>query len=192
MKTKFKSAAAAAAFLADDPEVEKQVVEEVAKTRLVTILIKARMEKKWSQKQMAEALHCDPSRICRIESGSDDKLRWSEVISWFQALGLNVSLLLDDKTMPRAARIKHCVLRTHQMLEELISIAKETSGEPEIAKQIRQFYGEVLFNFITRFSDNYESLLSVIQVSDVSLPEKEGNEQEISANKKDETSVFSH
>jgi transcriptional regulator with XRE-family HTH domain len=166
MTTQFTDAAKLAAFLADDPEVETRVNAEIAKKRLVTAMIKARVQKGWNQRQMANAMKCTPSRICRLESSTDENLRMGDVIAYFQALGMGVDLLLNDKSLPVAARIKHCVLRTDALLKELAGIAQELNGETEVVDKIHQFYGEVLFNFLTRFSDRYENLLSVIQVSE--------------------------
>ena len=69
MNTKYQSVSEAAAFLADASDVKDKVDLEIARSTLVTALIQMRLEKGLTQKDIADALHCDPSKISKLEAG---------------------------------------------------------------------------------------------------------------------------
>ncbi|AKJ65241.1 helix-turn-helix domain-containing protein [Kiritimatiella glycovorans] len=164
MSTKYQSASEAAAFLADDPEAKERIDLETARRTLVTALVRERVRKGLSQKDIAQAMRCDSSKISRIEAGNDLSLKWGDIIGYLAAMKMNVSLVMDDATLPAAARIKQCVFRTHELLEDLVQLAREVDGDTEITDKIHQFYGEVLFNFAIKFGSSYEQLKSVLAI----------------------------
>ena len=170
MSKKIMSISEAAGRLAGDPETSKEVEEEVRNSRLVTALMALRTRKGMSQKQVADAMGCDPSKISKMESGNDLNLRWGDVLAYVRSLGINMSLCLDDSTLPAAVRIKQCVMQIHDLLQSLVEIAKQVKGEAAITDKIHQFYGEVLLNFLLRFDSGYQDLLSVIRISDSEKP----------------------
>ena len=70
-------------------------------------------------------------------------------------------LAFEDEKLPAAARIKTHVLQIHKLLEELSVLAKEVGDDDNITSKIHEFYGEVLFNFMIRFEENYKRLPSI-------------------------------
>ena len=171
MNNEIKSVAEAAAFLADDPKVQQGVEREIARSSLVTALINLRVHKGYTQKQIAEAMRCDPSKISKLESGNDLSLKWIDIVGYLMAMDMNISLVFDDDTLPAAEQIKQHVFRIHALLERLADLAKEVDDDRELTDKIHQFYGEVLFNFVTRFGDSYAKLTSVLKI-----PEQEARE----------------
>ena len=164
MNTKYDSVSDAAAFLADEPEVKEKIDQEIARSTLVTALIQIRLRKGCTQKDIADAMHCNPSKLSKLESGNDMGLKWGDIVGYLAAMNMNMSIMIDDSTLPAAERIKQCVFRIHELLEGLAKLAEEVDGDSEMADKIHQFYGEVLFNFVARFGDSYEKLTSVLKV----------------------------
>lgn len=155
MTTRFKSAAEAAAYLADNPEVKSQVENVISSNSLVSMLVSIRLSKGMSQTAIAQTMGCDPSKICKIESGNDARLRLSDVAGYLSALNVGMSMLFDDRSLPAAERIKHCVFKIHDDLESLAKLAQTVVDDKQIIDKIHQFYGEVLLNFLSRFRESY-------------------------------------
>jgi len=147
-----------AAGLAEDEEATKRVRVHAMGTRLIRMLIGLRIAKKLTQRQIAAKMGVHASKVCRMEAGNDDQLHWGDVIKYIGALGVNLSVLVDDPSLPAAERIKHHVLTVHALLEQLRTLAHKMGEGEEITTKIKQFYGEVLFNFVLRFRDSYGKL----------------------------------
>jgi transcriptional regulator with XRE-family HTH domain len=163
MNTKFKSAAEAAAQLAGNPEMAKAVHEEICRNSLVSALLSMRVAKNITQEKVAEAMHCDASKISRIESGNDRQLKWSDIVGYIGALDIKMSILFDDESLPAAARIKQCVFRIDEDLNALALMAAKYDGDDETVQKIDRFYKDVLFNFLKRYSDNRGKLNNYIK-----------------------------
>ncbi len=73
-------------------------------------------------------------------------------------LGGDVNIIFEDKTLPVAEQIKSHVYSIHEQLAQLVGIAKQVDGDELIIGKINAFYGEVLLNFMLRFSDSHEKL----------------------------------
>jgi transcriptional regulator with XRE-family HTH domain len=164
MTKRFRSASDAAAFLAEDKEVGERVEREVRKTLLIQSLLHMRVEKRLTQKEIADRMGCDPSKISKMEGGNDLALRWGDVLGYLEALGVGVSMMFEDASLPAADRIKQHVFRIHDLLEELAGLANQVCDDPKITERIHQFYGEVLFNFVRRFTDSFQKLPTVIRI----------------------------
>lgn len=148
----------------------KEIVQqEINQSRLITALLGLRIQKGMSQKEVADAMGCTASKISKIEGGSDTNLKWGDITGYLSALGISMSVLFDDSSLPAAHRIKHMVLEIHKLLEGLAGLAQEVSDDEEIVSKIHQFYGEVLFNFLVRFEKNHSQLQNVAGLSDFTL-----------------------
>lgn len=147
-----------AADLAEDEGAAQRVREHEASTVLARTLIEWRTAKNLSQRQLAVKMGVSPSKVCRMESAQDDELNWGDVVKYFDAMSVRLSVLVDDPNLPAAERIKHHVYDTHALLEELQVLAQQMGDGDEITAKIKQFYGEVLLNFLIRFSDCYSKL----------------------------------
>ncbi len=164
MKNNFNNASDAAAFLADDQQAKMDVEQDITRSSLVSMLINLRVEKGITQTQVAAAMGCNPSKISKIESGTDLTLKWVDIVGYLDALGMSTSLVADDTKLPAASRIKQCVFRIHDLMESLVNLATEVGDDTDITDKIHQFYGEVLLNFLSRFEDSYAKLSSVLKV----------------------------
>uniref|UniRef100_Q3AR54 Transcriptional regulator, XRE family n=1 Tax=Chlorobium chlorochromatii (strain CaD3) TaxID=340177 RepID=Q3AR54_CHLCH len=160
-QTLFTSVSDAAAFLADDNSIKEKVEQEIASSQLVNRLIQLRINKKVSQKELARQMGCDASKLSRMEAGTDQQLRMGDITDYLSALGVHVSLVFEDTTLPAAEQIKQHVFAIHEQLENLANIARQVDGDNEIIEKIHKFYGEVLLNFMLRFSDSHEKLCMV-------------------------------
>ena len=147
-----------AASLTGDPDAAARVAAHQSETRLMRTLIDMRVEKKLSQRDLAKKMGVGPSKVCRMEASSDKDLNFGDVFEYTKALGMSVSVLFDDPSLPAADRIKHHVIAVHNLLEQLRKLAHQIGGEDTVSEKIKQFYGEVLFNFAIRFGDSYSKL----------------------------------
>lgn len=156
--SKATSTAMLAASLTSDPGAATRVETHQTETRFVRVLIAMRVEKKLSQKELAEKMGCSPSKVCRMEASADKSLNLGDVMLYAKALGVNMSVLFDDPALPAAERIKHHVFAVHDLLEHLVKLAHQVGGGDAISAKIKQFYGEVLFNFMRGFGNCYSKL----------------------------------
>lgn len=169
MSKQFKSVSEAAAYLADDPKAQEAVDQGIAYSFVVRALLSMRIQKEITQKQIAEYMNCDPSKISKIESGNDLNLKWIDIMRYLSAMNMQCSILVDDRSLPAAAQIKQCVFRIQDLLDTLADLAKEVDADPDITDKIHQFYGEVLLNFLKKFDNSYNKLCSVIKVPEAEI-----------------------
>lgn len=171
MKKQFKSVAETAAQLAGDEKIQGRVEREILRSRMVTTLLQWRIQKGKTQKQVADYMGCDPSKISKLEAGNDLQLKWTDIIGYLSALGVSVNILFEDQSLPAAGRIKQHVFAIHNLLEKLANLAKQVGDDNNIVDKIHQFYGEVLLNFLSKFGDSYKKLLPFVKFDESELPE---------------------
>lgn len=169
-----KSVALLAAELAGDPEAAVRIKGHQSETHVVRELINMRVAKKCTQKELAKKMGVGPSKLCRMESSADRDLNLGDILLYVKALGLNMSVLFDDPALPAADRIKHHVFAIHSLLEQLMKLAHQVGGEDTLSDKIKQFYGEVLFNFTLGFGDSFSKLPggSPIRLNSIEAPSK--------------------
>ncbi len=158
---RFNSVGDAAAFLAGDEKVKQRVENEISYSKVVNNLLLLRIKKGVSQKELAQSMSCDPSKISRMEAGNDLQLKLGDVTQYASALDVKITMLFEDTSLPAAEQIKRHVFAIHDQLECLVQLAKRVDGDDEIISKIHVFCGEVLFNFLTRFEDSYKNLCLV-------------------------------
>ena len=171
MKAKSKTSAALAAELADDPTIAPEVESLIRRSQLVRTLTGLLLSKKLTQKQIADSMKCDQSRVSRIENGYDEDITFGEIVAYAQATGCTTNLLFDNATAPAATRIKQHVLAIHSQLESLAKLAENEGSEEIFIKKINEFMGEVLLNFMIRFDSSYKRVNALMQVTVPALPE---------------------
>jgi transcriptional regulator with XRE-family HTH domain len=162
MNTNFKNTAEAAAQLSGKLEMKEAVEREIRQSTLVSMLVEMRLDKQKSQEEVATSMGCDPSKISRMESCSDSQLRLNDIMGYTSALGIQVSVMFDDSSMPASARVKQCVFQIDKDLKKLAQLAQEQDGDEEIANKISRFYREVLVNFLLKFAENREKLCNFV------------------------------
>lgn len=176
-KKKYDRISLLAGNLADNTQAVDRVESLIRESWMVRTMLRHRLRAGMTQKDIAARMGCSPSRISKIEGGTDHSLGWVEVHQYFGALGMNVSVLLDRPSVPVAAKIKHHVFEIDAQLKKLTALAKETESDPTILDGIDRFYREVLFNFLARFKDQYDDFVSVLTMPNLTENE-EGNGDE--------------
>lgn len=151
----------AAAFLAGEEDVKKQVETEIENSLIVSNMLQMRVCKGVTQKELARRMGCDPSKISRMEAGNDLQLKMGDVIQYLSVLDVSISLLFEDTSLPAAGQIKQHVYAIQEQLEKLVKIARQVDGDEEIITKIHAFCGEVLFDFLKKFGDSYDQLCQV-------------------------------
>jgi len=91
-----------AAGLAEDEGAAERVRAHAAGTQLISTLINLRSSKGLTQRKIAAKRGVHASKVCRMEAGSDDQLHWGDVLRYMRALGVSLSLLVDDPSLPAA------------------------------------------------------------------------------------------
>ena len=163
-KSKSSEAASLAALLAGDPAVEAEVDREIQFSAVVSHLLSLRVGKGLTQEQVAQAMGCDASKISRLEAGTDDGLKWMDMVRYADAVGVDIRLAFENRDLPAADRIKHCVFEIDHGLKQLAELAKTLGTNDGITQKIHSFYAEVLFNFLVRYKDSCDSIGLTIRV----------------------------
>jgi transcriptional regulator with XRE-family HTH domain len=159
MNKTHRSVADMAAELTGSKDIAQQVEAGIKDKRLITTLIRARMQRGLSQTDVAKQMGCTSSKISKLESSNDSSLKWDDLVKYSNAIGYRVGLQFEDKKeQPAAEQIKHHVLAIHDKLESLTQLANEIGAEDEITDKIHSFYGEVLVNFMVRLLLSYEKM----------------------------------
>jgi transcriptional regulator with XRE-family HTH domain len=158
MDAKYNNVADAAADLAGDKEVKARVETVIKRSAMVNALIDLRIQAGATQADIAKKMHCTQPRVSKIEGGTDETLRWMDIVGYAHALRLNMHISFDNDKLPRAQRIKSHVMQIHGLLEELANLAKGVCDDDALVSKIHEFYGEVLFNFMIKFEENYKQL----------------------------------
>lgn len=158
MKKTQKSVAEIAASLSGDNKFKDIVDHEIMYSKMVSTLIRLRVQKGVTQKHIAEYMGCDPTKISKLEAGNDLPLKWMDIIGYLSALNVSVSILFEDNSLPAAGQIKQHVLAIDRLLKKLADLAQEVGDDNYFVDKIHQFYGEVLFSFLEKFGDSYKKL----------------------------------
>lgn len=152
-ETKYTSVAKLAAGLLEDPAVEAEMNERLARRHLINCLVAERAKRNLSQADIAKKMGVSVSKISRMEDSLDDDIRLGELKGYVSTLNLKLSMLLSDDSLPTAERIKHCVFRIEDMLKQLTALAQQCNDDKSIVDGILRFRGEVLFNFIMKYQE---------------------------------------
>src|SRR5690606_6386017 len=135
-KSKSNEAASLAALLAGDSAVEAKVEREIQFSTVVSHLLSLRVGKGLTQERVAQAMDCDASKISRLEAGTDEGLKWMDIVRYADAVGVDMRLSFEDRDLPAADRIKHCVFEIDRGLKQLGELAKTLGANDGITQKI--------------------------------------------------------
>lgn len=158
------SVAEMAVDILDDPSAKERVEKLIANRRLIEQLILQRLLREKTQTEVAKHMGCHTSKISRMEAGSDQDLKFGDILGYLSALDMDLSMILVDPTSPIAVRIKHAVFQIDDQLKKLTKLAS-FSGDEEITRGIDRFYREVLFKFFRNFKNTYDEFRDRLQIS---------------------------
>ena len=137
--------------LTGDESILQEVKRHEMATRIVSLLENERVRQKLTQKEIAQRMGVSESTISRFEDTPDEDLRLGDIKSYMRALGMSMSMLICEETLPSAARIKHYVIEIQRLLTKLTEYAKNSHSDQELCDAISKFQGEVLFNFLVKY-----------------------------------------
>jgi transcriptional regulator with XRE-family HTH domain len=144
-----------------DPSFPEQVREARRRTALATLLATKRVERGMSQAEVAARMGKAASTVSRLEASDDSSLRLGHIAAYARALDMKLSFRLADGELPVTERIKQYVYAIKRSLDELCEIAVGVKDDQEIMQGIRNFYGEVLINFLDRFAESHGTLMGI-------------------------------
>lgn len=161
------------ADLCGDETLSSAIEKDVRETQLITILMDARARKGLRQKDIAERMGVSVSTVSRMEDSCDADLRFGDILKYMKAIGLKMSMLMDDATDTTTLRIKNCVFMIEDLLRHLTSLARTCDDDPSIVEGISRFRGEVLYNFLMKYKATGEGF-PVFKTEDNSGPDAPG------------------
>jgi len=131
----------------DNPELSSSTDEQIESRQIVKALIHLRVSNSDSQTDLAEKLGCSQSRISKIENGFDQNLKLKDLEDYGRVFGKDITLLVSDRSMGLADRVKFHAFGVRKALMKLVELAHK---DDEIAKGVAQLHIEALVN-IARF-----------------------------------------
>lgn len=152
-----------AADLTERPvaELERGILEHAEATAIVNALEGIRVRKGLRQKDVAERMKVSESTVSRFEDSRDEDLRVGDLVKYAGAVGMKLTLFMEDPSLPAAEQIKHCVFIISDLLQKLTDLAKKHHDDPAIVNGINAFRSEVLFNFFTQYLKSEERVRTV-------------------------------
>jgi DNA-binding Xre family transcriptional regulator len=151
-------------------EIVQEMANHANATAFISALEEIRVTKDLSQRDLAKRIGWSHSKLHRFESSPDANLRWGDIVEYCKALDFDLTITFADHDIPAATNIKHHVLAIKKQLDTLVAIASSQNDDPTIVNKIHQFYGEVLLNFLTNFTDNHQRLPPIITPSPPAPP----------------------
>lgn len=128
----------------DDPEVVQQFDEEVRATRIITNLMLLRNLANLTQRELAQRMGCDPSKISKMEASEDAQLRWGDIAAYCAALGVEPSVLFETPSLPADYRLRQYAKDLGRLAANLAALLEE-EGRTSLADKTHRFTSEVLF-----------------------------------------------
>jgi len=119
---------------------EQYIVEHegrMAGRRLIQRLLAQRLKRDLSQKDMASKFGCTQSRISKLETGTDDDLRWGDIKQYLGSLDLAPRVSIVPKEFKLVDQIKHHAFAIQDLLNRVVEF---TNGpDQNIAKEAAKF-----------------------------------------------------
>lgn len=142
------------------PELIDAVKKETDKRVLVDHLLALRGAKGLSQEDIAKHFGCSQSKISKLENGVDEDLRIGDLLSYCDAIGLDLSIGTSPKGHTAIDRIKQHAFCIQDELVQMVDLADD---DEEILEGVAKAHVEVLFNLIQLISKSADKLPSHAQ-----------------------------
>ena len=150
-----------AAELLGNVAAGEAVQREANATAIVSALEDIRVRKGLRQKDVAERMQVSESTVSRFEDSRDEDVRVGDLVKYADAIGMKLTLFMEDPSLPAAEQIKHCVFVISDLLQRLADLSKEHHDDSAIVDGIARFRGEVLFNFFAEYLKSEERVETV-------------------------------
>jgi transcriptional regulator with XRE-family HTH domain len=136
----------------------KTIHHRINSRRLVKKLIVARSQAKLSQADLAKRLDCSQSRISKIENGTDDQLRITDLRAYSRALETGIIFSIGEPKRHAVESIKHHAFQIKHHLDQLAALAQK---DEQISTGVEDFFSETLFNMIKIVEDSSRKLPNI-------------------------------
>ncbi|MDT8389249.1 MAG: transcriptional regulator [Lentisphaeria bacterium] len=166
----------AMAALCEDDGLKKRVRNEQKLTQLIDELVRRRVMRGLSQADIARASGMTPSKICRLENSFDESLRLEDVALYCKALDISFGMVLDDKQMTCAEKLRFHVEQMNRQLETIQELA-EVCDDTKIIEGIHKFQANVLLQLAMRSNNHADRMLRHIYMV-FGEPEELNSEEE--------------
>lgn len=133
---------------------------------LVGILEMERVKRGISQRELAKRAGLPPSTVNRMEAGTDAQLTIGHLKAYLRGLGLQMSFLFDNPSLPAAGRIRLMVGQIGRLLDHLQKLALQDASDDKLIEGIRTFRAEVLLNFVLNYAKSDIPELGILGADD--------------------------
>ncbi len=106
------------------------------------------------QAEIASKPSCTQSRVSKLENSGIDAIKVSELVSYTQALGLNMSISFHEE-MTSVESVKYDAFEIKKHLDHLADFAYR---DDEIFEGVKDFYNEYLTNILRLFKQSTSKL----------------------------------
>ena len=114
--------------------------------KLIKHMVMARVVKGMSQKDVAQKLQCNQSRISKLEGLQDDDMRLGDLRSYAEAVGLEFVAGFQPKNMEPAKEVERHMLAVKKHMNRLAGFAR---ADHAIARGVWKFFWGQLYNFVS-------------------------------------------
>jgi transcriptional regulator with XRE-family HTH domain len=159
-KNQYRSVTEMVRATADDPAFAKGVQRKIAERNLINFLMGLRAAAGLSQAEIATRMKCTQSRISKLENGKDDDLRIGDFHAYADALGLELTIVLDKKGRTIVDEVKYHALAIKRRLNRLSELAAK---DADIAKGVKAFISEAAYNLARIIEDAVGTVRSAVK-----------------------------
>ena len=96
-----------------------------------------------TQKQLADKMGLSQSAVSKFEASNDDKITVGELLRFSRALGISTELVIFDKKMKAADKVKYHWMKIKGELDGLVNLSH---GDKEMERGVRKFTEEAFMN----------------------------------------------
>ena len=158
LTAKFSSVEAMVRATSDDKSFADDFEQEMARRRIINLLISLRGARGLTQKDIAARINWTQSRVSKIENSIDEEIGFGDLRKYASALGLTIQVVFLSRNAQTVDRVKFHAMQIKNLVDTLAGLAQ---SDPAIARGVSDFFGEAAHN-----------LLKILQEAAEKLPEE--------------------
>lgn len=128
-----------------DNEVAKELEHNIKQRTIIKQLMAMRAVKGMTQGEVAEKMGCTQSRVSKLERGTDNDLRLSDLRDYLNAIDHNMMLVFVSRNTSLLAQVKWHVSMIKSGLHKLLGLA---NGDEAINRGVVRAYVETMSDIL--------------------------------------------
>lgn len=187
-KKQYRSVTEMVRATADDPAFATGVERKISERNVINFLMGLRAAAGLSQSEIAAKMKCTQSRISKLENGKDDDLRIGDFHAYAEALGLELTIVLEKEGRTVVDEVKHHAFAIKRCLNRLAELAAK---DETIAKGVRGFIGEAAYNLARIVEDAVRTVRSAVKYQILpSIPKEETSPIRVESSEEESADEF--